>query len=251
MKRTISFLVSGILMITLLSALICPAAGQDGIVAGNPILPGRVPDGGLQKKPLPDGRLSAGKLLVASDGIRDPRFSQTVILLISYDRGGSVGLMMNRPTEAKLSRLFPEIHGLQKRADNVFIGGPVGMDQLFILIRSAAPPEKSLRVFDDIYVSTSMTLLKSVAEGGKAGQKVRFYAGYAGWAAGQLEREIARGDWRILRADSETVFSGDPERIWQDLIRRSSAIQVKHGIPGAEPCISCSTLLPDVRFVSR
>jgi putative transcriptional regulator len=58
-------------------------------------------------------------------------------------------------------------------------------------------------------------------------EKFRLYAGYAGWGAGQLDQELLRGDWRILQADAETVFDKNPEKIWQDLIRRSSAVQVK------------------------
>jgi putative AlgH/UPF0301 family transcriptional regulator len=76
-------------------------------------------------------------------------------------------------------------------------------------------------------VSTSMGLFKRAAQGGKGEEKFRLYAGYAGWAAGQLERELSRGDWHILKADPDTVFGNDPEKIWQDLIRRSSGIQVK------------------------
>lgn len=72
-----------------------------------------------------------------------------------------------------------------------------------------------------------MSLLKRVAQGGKGGEKFRLYAGYAGWAAGQLERELSAGDWHILQADPETVFGKDPEKIWQDLNRLSSGIRVK------------------------
>jgi putative transcriptional regulator len=173
----------------------------------------------------PGGKPSKGKLLVASRSIGDPRFRETVILLIAYDRSGAVGLIINRPTEVRLSALFPEIAGLQRRTDTVFVGGPVGRNQIFMLMRSDGLPEGSLHVLKDIYVSTSMAVLKRIANESKAKGKFRLYDGYAGWAYGQLDQEVLRGDWHILEADAETVFERDSEKIWPELILRSSAIQ--------------------------
>jgi putative transcriptional regulator len=226
MKRTVSITTFVVLFGILSSALFLPLAGN-GIAGENSFLASRIPEPRLPAIPPADGRLSKGKLLVATSRITDPRFRETVILLINYDRSGTVGLIINRPTGVKFSTLFPGIKELQKRPDTVFIGGPVGMEQFFMLIRSAVPPEESIHVFRDIYVSTSMGLFKRAAQGGKGEEKFRLYAGYAGWAAGQLERELSRGDWHILKADPDTVFGNDPEKIWQDLIRRSSGIQVK------------------------
>ncbi len=213
---------AALLAILSLVPLLSSAYG-DGIAVGDPFLSVRLPE-----SPSADERPSAGKFLVATRRITDPRFMEAVILLISHDRNGTMGLIINRPTEVKLSALLPDIKELQKSAETAFIGGPVGMGQLFMLIRSAAPPEDSLRIFRDVYVSTSKSVLQRAAGGGKGLEKFRLYAGYSGWGAGQLEQELLRGDWRILQADPETVFDKNPEKIWQDLIRRSSAILVEH-----------------------
>ena len=221
----------GLLLGVLSFALICPSVNEDSIAAKHPFLLRGTPEHILWGGPSADEMPSKGKFLVATNSITDPRFRETVILLINYDRNGTMGLIINRPTEVKLSTLFPGVKELQERLDTAFVGGPVGMEQCFILIRSAVPPEESLHVFRDIYVSTSMSLLKRVAQGGKGGEKFRLYAGYAGWAAGQLERELSGGDWHVLQADPETVFSKDPEKIWQDLNRLSSGIRVKRESP--------------------
>jgi putative transcriptional regulator len=173
------------------------------------------------------GKPSKGKFLVASRSIGDPRFSETVILLLKHDQSGSMGLIINRPTEVRLSSLFPEITGLQKRTDTIFVGGPVGRNEIFMLIRSRGIPEGSLYVMKETYVSTSMTVLKGIANDSKAKEKFRLYDGYAGWGSGQLEQEVMRGDWRVLEADAETVFERDSEKIWPELILRSSAIQTR------------------------
>jgi putative transcriptional regulator len=164
----------------------------------------------------------------------DPRFRETVVLLIEYSGNGAMGLIINRPTEVKLSTLFPGIKDLQRRSETAFIGGPVEMEKCFMLIRSGVAPEDSLHVFSDVYVSTSMRVLQQIAKGGKRGEKFRLYVGYTGWGTGQLQRELSRGQWRILEADPKIVFENDPGKIWQDLIRRSSGVLVRHGQSGSE-----------------
>ncbi len=231
MRRSLPIMTVGVLLGSLSFALFYLSVNEDSIAAKHPFLLRGTPEHILWGGPSADEMPSKGKFLVATNSITDPRFRETVILLINYDRNGTLGLIINRPTEVKLSTLFPGVKELQKRLDTAFIGGPVGMEQCFILIRSAVPPEESLHVFRDIYVSTSMSLLKRVAQGGKGGEKFRLYAGYAGWAAGQLERELSGGDWHVLQADPETVFSKDPEKIWQDLNRLSSGIRVKRESP--------------------
>jgi len=233
MKRPVSIMTIGVLLGVLSFVLICPSVNEDSIAAKHPYLLRGMTEHILSGDPSSDERPSKGKFLVATSRITDPRFREAVILLINYDRNGTLGLIINRPTEVKLSTLFPAVKELQKRSDTAFVGGPVGMEQAFMLIRSAVPPEESLHVFRDIYVSTSMSLLKRVAQGGKGGEKFRLYAGYAGWAAGQLERELSGGDWHILQADPETVFGKDPEKIWQELNRLSSGIRVKRESPAA------------------
>lgn len=172
-------------------------------------------------------RPAKGKFLVASRDLRDPNFLETVVLLIKYDSSGAIGVVINRPTKVRLSRLLPEIKGLQERTDTVYIGGPVARNQMLLLIRSGSQPEESLHVFEDIYVSSSRAVLQRMIDNGNAGGSFRFYAGYAGWASGQLDREVSRGDWHVLQADAETVFEKATPEIWPELIRRSEFQMVR------------------------
>ena len=89
---------------------------------------------------LSDGRLSKGKFLVAGREMKDPRFVGAVIFLVDYSPRGAMGLVINRPTKARLSMAFPDVEALEKRPDTFYYGGPVRPDQFFILIRSGSRP---------------------------------------------------------------------------------------------------------------
>jgi putative transcriptional regulator len=166
--------------------------------------------------------LSEGKFLVASRKVKDPRFSETVILLVQYGFHGAVGLIINRPTEVKLSTIWPDIAGLKDRNETLFIGGPMGMKQMMLLIQSGRRPADAHDVFNDVYASTSMTTLRQLTDDPVKGERFKAYTGYSGWAAGQLDREISRGDWHVMDADARTIFEKDPSEVWQELIRRLS-----------------------------
>ncbi len=171
--------------------------------------------------------VAKGRFLVASRQLRDPNFLETVLFLIDYDQNRAMGLVINRATKVKLATLLPEIKGLEERTDTVYIGGPVARNQMRLLIRSGSQPDESHRVFEDIYVSTSRTLLEWMIDHGNQGERFRAYAGYAGWSPGQLDREVSRGDWHVFRADADTVFSKEPSEIWPEFIRRMSLRWVK------------------------
>ena len=164
-----------------------------------------------------------GKLLVASRQLLDPNFSQSVVLLIEYHIHGAMGVIINRPSEMKLSAVLPEIEGLRQRRDTIYLGGPVAQDQLVALIRTANPPENSRPVFKDIHVTSSQAVIQRMIENPEDEERFRVYAGYAGWAPGQLDNEIATGGWHVLNADAEIVFDKSASEIWPDLIHRSSA----------------------------
>jgi putative transcriptional regulator len=175
-----------------------------------------------------------GKLLVASRQLLDPNFSQSVVLLIEYHGNGALGVIINRPSEMKLSMALPEIEELRQRPDTIYLGGPVGKDQLMLLIRTTNPPEESRLVFQDVHVSSSETVIQRMLQNPEGEERFRVYAGYAGWAPGQLDHEIAAGGWHVLRADAEIVFDKSPAEIWPDLIHKSSAKWVRMFVPWSQ-----------------
>ena len=181
----------------------------------------------IDQQPRLGPKPARGKFLVASRQLLDPNFSQTVVLLIDYQEHGAMGLIINRPSELKLSEALPEIEELQQRPDTIYLGGPVARNQLLLLIRTSSPPEGSHQVFADIYVSSSQTVIERMIKDSKVEERFRLYAGYAGWGAGQLDSEIAMGGWHVMQADVETVFDRSASEVWPDLIYRSSAQWVR------------------------
>lgn len=162
---------------------------------------------------------AAGRFLVATRG-QQGFFAKTVILLVRYGPKGAFGVIVNRPTKFPLAKLLPDVAELQGRPDLIYVGGPVSLSRLTLLIRSKTPPPDAVHVTDDLYASGSLKALRAVAGGKLAGASFRGYAGYAGWAAGQLESEIERGGWHVVSADADDVFSKDPSGLWQRLIAR-------------------------------
>lgn len=167
----------------------------------------------------PQAALSAGRLLIAGEHLRDPNFAQTVVLLLNYGDRGARGVIVNRRSDVKLATVFPRISGLHQRPDTAYLGGPVARNQLLVLLRSDGPRPGAEHVVDGVHVSTSRQVLVEALNRAAA---VRVYAGYAGWAPGQLDREVARGDWHVLPADADTVFSDTPGEVWRELIEKGA-----------------------------
>ncbi len=149
--------------------------------------------------------------------MQDPRFYRTVILITKDDHEGSSGFILNRPTESLVSEAFPWHTGLKKKKDVIYWGGPVGVQQVFVLFRSKKKPDYSLNVLDDVYFTASVDILEEMARAKKSINRFRVILGYAGWAPGQMRSEIIRGDWLILSADADTIFMKDPSGMWENL----------------------------------
>ncbi len=161
-----------------------------------------------------------GTFLVAKRSMPDPRFRRTVILLLEHGDDGTLGLIINRPMDIPLSQALPDLDGIAKQKHFLFFGGPVAADRLIFLVRSDAQPQETAPVMADVYYSASKEALERAIRQRKGSQELRMFLGHSGWAGGQLEAELARGDWLVVQADPQTVFEQNPERIWPKLIEQ-------------------------------
>jgi putative transcriptional regulator len=166
---------------------------------------------------------AAGKLLVAQRELPDPNFAGTVIVLLEYSRKGAMGLVLNRPTDLPVSRVFREMDAAKARTDILFSGGPVERGVVHALQRSKTKIEEARLVVDDVYVVSAAEQIEKSFRAGVPASELRFYAGYAGWGPGQLDREIDLGAWVLMEADAATIFHAKPEELWRRLIRRSES----------------------------
>ena len=217
----------------LVSALAFFPAGTEQARANTGLSTVSRPPAQAQPEPFREELPARGKFLVAGRNLVDPRFRETVVLLIDYNAEGAAGLIINRPTEVPVAEVLPLVPGIKERADVVYYGGPVEGHRMLMLIRSGEKPEESGRVFGNVYVSASRNTLERMLGSHKTEKQLRIYAGYAGWMPRQLDWEVSRGDWLIVSADAGSIFEKKSSEIWRELFQRGSAIQVwnRRGMP--------------------
>jgi putative transcriptional regulator len=172
-----------------------------------------------------DAPIANGVFLVAKPDMPDPYFRDTVILLTEPEVGGGpVGVIINRPLDAKLSENVPDLEDVPEEFDDIYAGGPVARGEILFLVRTDEPPEHALRVLSDVYLSGDRDLLDAIVSGETEATDFRAYAGFSSWAPDQLQAEIARGGWYVIKADADTIFSADPSTMWQELIKRITGV---------------------------
>lgn len=160
----------------------------------------------------------AGRLLVAAPQIADPMFGRSVIYMLRHEAGGALGLIVNqRVKEASFAELF-ELMRLQHEplqgSLTVHFGGPVEPRLGFVLHTNDVMLDEHEIVAGAIAATTDPRMLEAIAVGRRPA-KYLFVLGYAGWGPGQLEMEIARGDWAIIAEDADLIFASDPETTWE------------------------------------
>lgn len=171
---------------------------------------------------------AAGRFLVATP-TQQGFFAKSVILLITYGPDGALGIVVNHPTKLTLARVLPDPTVLHGRTDLLYIGGPVALDDLTILIRTRSALPASRRILAGIYASESLATLRAAVSQKLVASRFRAYAGYAGWAPGQLDSELEEGAWTIVPADAADMFTSAPDKLWNKLNRQGNVIVVKLG----------------------
>ena len=161
-----------------------------------------------------DDAPAQGKLLVATDVVQGELFAKTVVLLLHYDETGAFGLVVNRETDVKPQELLADEDAIAGYRGTLFWGGPVQMDSLRALLLTDKPPEGAEKIIESVYLVSYEDALEGVP---KDSRELRFYLGYAGWAPGQLDNEMARGSWQVVPGSSELVFAKEPRTLWKRL----------------------------------
>ena len=166
----------------------------------------------------------ASMLLLASDKMSDPRFRNTVLAVLRHGPGGPLGVILNRPTRFSRGQILPRFAALPDKQQPVFHGGPVARTTLFYMARFPVEPPAVLTLAPGVFMGLDLDGLRRILEAGMAVEDLRIYAGYAGWAPGQLRREVADGAWHVLPMDAEALFEDDTARLYPRLIARTRLI---------------------------
>ena len=194
----------------------------------------------VEQLDIPRGVPLTGRLLVAAPMLDDPNFARTVVLLLDHDEEGSLGLVLNRPSHVPVGAVLPPWDGRTTGADVLFTGGPVADDSALALGMLPGPhdgpePEGFRRVAGpfglvDLDLDPDEWLATLDA--------VRIFAGYAGWAAGQLEDELDQGSWYVLDGGPADVFGDDSETLWQRVLRRQAGDLPFLATPSTDPTLN-------------
>ena len=153
-------------------------------------------------------------LIVARSELPDSNFKDSVVLVMNNIGAAPAGVIINRPTKIPVSRLFPDLERLAKLHDKLYFGGPVEIGSVWFLFRSDTPREHAIRALDGVYVSADRELLLELLGRDKPTDGLRIFIDHSGWGPGQLEAEIARGDWTLAPAGADAIFNGKSEHPW-------------------------------------
>jgi len=161
-----------------------------------------------------------GQLLVASPALLDPNFKRAVVLITEHNEEGAAGLVLNRPSDAEVSELVPQLEPLVDDGEHIWMGGPVQQNAVLVLGEFVDPDDAAVPLFGAL----GFPSLDEPHEVVPLTTRRRIFAGYAGWGSGQLEDELAREDWILEPAQPDDAFTEAPDELWADVLRRKGGI---------------------------
>lgn len=185
------------------------------------VLPAAMLHAALPVEPEISGRTSfAGQLLIASPSLPDP-FDHAVILMAQHDRNGALGIVINRPLARRpiatvLAALGADADGVTDSV-LIFLGGPVSPNVAFALHSTDYHGSHTLDIDGHVALSDAAGALRDIGTGHGPKQSLIAF-GYAGWAPGQLDDEIARGSWVAAPENPELVFDTDRAKVWTEAL---------------------------------
>jgi putative transcriptional regulator len=159
----------------------------------------------------------AGQLLLASPALKDPNFERSVVLIGVHSGEGAMGVILNRPSTVTVGEAAPQLEVAVGESDPVYVGGPVQPSAIVFLAEFSDPAPAGVLVVGRIGFPAPDTGLEELSG---AVDRVRVFAGFAGWGEGQLEAELEHGDWISHPALSEDVFTDLPDELWGAVLTR-------------------------------
>jgi len=158
-----------------------------------------------------------GQLLVAGPSLQDPNFARTVVLIAEHNDEGAMGVVLNRESELDVAEAAPALRELVDPGERVHAGGPVQPTAVVIVAEFEDSEHAATLVLETVGFVSADTDLDLLAE---EVDRVRVFAGLAGWGPGQLESELERDDWFVEPATVEDVFCDDADGLWSSVLER-------------------------------
>ncbi|BBL69430.1 YqgE/AlgH family protein [Methylogaea oryzae] len=163
----------------------------------------------------------ANQFLIAMPAMEDLFFTRTVTFMCQHNADGALGIVINRPSDLTLGDILTQMniesHNPAVNRMQVLIGGPVHPERGFVIHEPPGQWESSMRISDDIALTTSRDILEAVARG-EGPRHVLVALGYAGWSGGQLEKEILGNAWLNTPIDRSILFERPTNQRWKDAV---------------------------------
>lgn len=169
-------------------------------------------------QPVPYSHLTKGSLLIASPDIDSGIYFRGVILICEHSAAGSFGIMINKPLDIDLPEEILNLKEISNPHVQLRAGGPLQPNQMMLLHSSDQLPDQTMKICDGVYLGGDLQFLQEAVDNAD-GPQVRLCFGYAGWTAGQLEREFLGGLWFLHPASAKHIFEAPSEKVWQTILR--------------------------------
>ncbi|MDT8400285.1 MAG: YqgE/AlgH family protein [Bacteroidales bacterium] len=158
-----------------------------------------------------------GRMLISEPFLPDTFFNRTLVYLTEHNEKGSVGFIINKSINIRVNDALEGFPGWEEK---LAMGGPVAPDTLHYLHTLGDIIPESMWVSDNIYWGGNIEVIKELIISGKAGKgDIRFFLGYSGWGAGQLEKELKENSWVIADVAPEVVMKYRKEDSWKTVLR--------------------------------
>ncbi|QYJ04262.1 YqgE/AlgH family protein [Nocardioides panacisoli] len=207
---------------------------------GNPGDPGHAGDADDPLGPeWPEGPAepvapAPGVLLLATPALVDPNFADTVVLLLDVNEEGALGVVINRPSALPVSEVLGEWGEVVEEPEVLFQGGPVSTDgAIAVALATHGADSAGFRPVDHDLGVLDLDTPRELVNGSV--ERLRIFAGYAGWDGGQLESEIAEGSWYVVPGHPEDAFVLDTAGLWRAVMRRQPGGLALHATRPADP----------------
>jgi putative transcriptional regulator len=167
---------------------------------------------------IPYAQIQRGTFLIATPDIENGIFFRGVILVCEHNPNGSFGLLLNKSLTLELPEEILHAEIIENTHIGIRAGGPVQTNQMMLLHNSDKIPHQTLKICEDVYLGGDLQFLQE-ALSEEQGPNILLCFGYAGWSAGQLEREFLDGHWYLTPASAEHIFDTPADKLWQTLLR--------------------------------
>ena len=167
---------------------------------------------------LPEDKIPGkGKILISEPFLPDTFFNRSIVYLTDHSSQGSVGFILNKKLDLQVSAA---IEGFEGWDENLSLGGPVAPDTLHYLHNLGDLIPKSVLVQGNIFWGGDIDSIRELIKTRKINKsQIRFFLGYSGWSAGQLERELKENSWVIAKVNSNIVLNNGGDDIWKKVLR--------------------------------